>query len=532
MTGHTYLMKSRHGVYYLRLVVRPAADAPEGTKSREIRLSLRTKKKCEAKARLVETLFEVQRCGGRPERPRMPDDDDRERLFYRGLTLMDRHGEFDPHDEFNLGTLLELMSHSDVEAYIFAYDHIERQKALDKERQERLLAAARSSLGCAMSNVLPSVRDEACEPRSSPGSSGSPQSRHRSRDAVDDITITDAVARFIEHKTTANAATSEKYRSQCLLFIKLIGGSADRRLSSLNADDIRRYTDNLRKLPKKIAPTDPRSVEDLLLLDGPRLAPKTVFSHARAVNMFLEWCADQSYPVSAPFAGILKPLLKKPKSPEKEKAFTLNELKTIFGSQRYREGRFRSQSEYWLPLLALFTGARQGELCQLHRDDVRRDEKTGIWIFDINERGDKKLKQASSRRQVPIHSKLLELGFLDYHAAAKASEAERLFPDLERNPRGEFNAYSKRFNRFLDELGIRSSADAKKDFHSFRHSLSGRLIEQGDEEYVVNAIIGHSQAGRSESVRTYSNGVCLETKRHVIEKVVWDIDFARIAELP
>jgi integrase len=357
--------------------------------------------------------------------------------------------------------------------------------------------------------------------------------RRSGSDAVaSDIGLADAVGRFVSLKTSANAATADKYRSQCRLFIRIIEGPVDRRLSSLSSDDLRRYVDALQTLPKKVSPSDPRSMHEIMITDGPKMAPKTRTSHAHAVNMFLEWCSEQGYAVPASFRGILKPLLKKPKIRDKEKSFSLNELRTIFGAAAYREGTFGSSSKYWLPLLALFTGARQAELCQLHHEDVRQDPTTAIWIFDFNAKGDKQLKQRASQRTVPIHPQLIAMGFLDYLEAAKALDRQRVFPDLQRNERGEFNAYSKRFNRFLDALNIRSNQDAKKDFHSFRHSLGGLLTERGIEEYVVNAIIGHSQAGRSESVRTYSGGVSLTTKRAVIEKIDWDIDFAAIATPP
>ena len=56
MTGHTYLMKSRHGVYYLRLVLRKNATCRLGPRTGELRLSLRTKTKELAKSRLLEKL--------------------------------------------------------------------------------------------------------------------------------------------------------------------------------------------------------------------------------------------------------------------------------------------------------------------------------------------------------------------------------------------------------------------------------------------------------------------------------------------
>ncbi len=40
---------------------------------------------------------------------------------------------------------------------------------------------------------------------------------------------------------------------------------------------------------------------------------------------------------------------------------------------------------YWIPLLALFTGARLSELAQLHKADIRKEQ--GIWCLNITENG-------------------------------------------------------------------------------------------------------------------------------------------------
>jgi site-specific recombinase XerD len=40
--------------------------------------------------------------------------------------------------------------------------------------------------------------------------------------------------------------------------------------------------------------------------------------------------------------------------------------------------------KFWVPLIAVFSGLRQEEICQLHVDDVRQED--GIWYFDINNR--------------------------------------------------------------------------------------------------------------------------------------------------
>ena len=68
---------------------------------------------------------------------------------------------------------------------------------------------------------------------------------------------------------------------------------------------------------------------------------------------------------------------------------------------------------YWIPLIGIYTGMRLNEICQLYVDDVKYLNR--IWYFRLtNERSDQSLKNKQSKRLVPIHPKLIELGFIDF----------------------------------------------------------------------------------------------------------------------
>ncbi|MCQ4005349.1 tyrosine-type recombinase/integrase, partial [Klebsiella pneumoniae] len=69
---------------------------------------------------------------------------------------------------------------------------------------------------------------------------------------------------------------------------------------------------------------------------------------------------------------------------------------------------------FWLLPLGLYTGARLNELCQLRVHDVIQDVH-GVDLIDINDNGyNKSLKTGPSARQIPICSKLVEMGFLNF----------------------------------------------------------------------------------------------------------------------
>ncbi|WP_181708284.1 hypothetical protein [Chthonobacter rhizosphaerae] len=96
--------------------------------------------------------------------------------------------------------------------------------------------------------------------------------------------------------------------------------------------------------------------------------------------------------------------------------FSADELRKLFASPVFVHGTRplggRGEAAYWLPLIALYSGARRTEIAQLRIRDLRQGEN-GIWFFDFTDEGhEQSLKTASSVRSVPVHRELIRLGLL------------------------------------------------------------------------------------------------------------------------
>ena len=63
---------------------------------------------------------------------------------------------------------------------------------------------------------------------------------------------------------------------------------------------------------------------------------------------------------------------------------------------------------------------------QLHREDVKQEDD--IWYLDINDDGEKQIKNAQSKRRVPLHPKLKAMGFLQYVKSTAPNVGDRVFP--------------------------------------------------------------------------------------------------------
>jgi integrase len=298
-------------------------------------------------------------------------------------------------------------------------------------------------------------------------------------------------------------------------------------ISEIGVTLVNDYKAILAKLPKG-AKTEGVPLKKLREMQGNKKSSVTVKNTFTIVGHFIHWMIGEGYPVQNNLSVIIKHF-RKIKSSERKKREPLNDedLTLLFMSKKYQNGLWERSSEYWVPILALYSGGCRNELVQLEVDDIYEIEN--VWVIDINERGDKQLKEsgedaddATGRpRLIPVHPKLIELGFIDFVAARKARGDSRLFPEELRNPRGHFGAFGNRFTRLRKELGIQPSDSKKmKDFHSFRHLIRTRLDKiKTKAEGIVDDILGHTSSSRSKIGKGYSHEERIELKLEALKEI-------------
>ena len=189
---------------------------------------------------------------------------------------------------------------------------------------------------------------------------------------------------------------------------------------------------------------------------------------------------------------------------QKRKIWTVEQLNALFGSPiwsgtRSRRADVTKRSQpgphvyrdayWWLPVLALWTGARLEELAQLHHDDLAHD-CNGIPYIRINDEGIKRTKTESSVRNVPVHPFLVSIGVLDLFKTGNA-RSKRIFPELK--PAGRLekfgDTYSTHFTDYRRACGL---YEKLRDFHSLRRSFITALINTfGVHPLAVAALVGH-----------------------------------------
>ncbi|MBK5957644.1 hypothetical protein CCR97_05395 [Rhodoplanes elegans] len=331
----------------------------------------------------------------------------------------------------------------------------------------------------------------------------------------------------------------------------------DPRIGAITRDQARSFCDALWRLPTRLpAQVESLPLPDILarrdLVDYPRRSSGTLGKHITLITAIINKGAkayDLKFNGSGwanPFEGL------KPESNGDERdrdPFTPDDLATIFSSSIYtaneRPRAGQGEAAFWLPVLAVLTSARLSELAQLQVRDVRRDPETGIAFLDITDERGKTLKAKTSKRQVPLHPVLGEIGFFEFlevRRAEAADDAAPLFPGLE--PRGKKAgrwgaAWSKWFNRWRRVHLKIVGEDGRKDFHSLRHTFKDMCRAARIEEEVHDALSGHSFKGGGRSVgRRYGSGVPLQVLADAvaslkppsaIERLRWSRPLPRVA---
>jgi hypothetical protein len=210
----------------------------------------------------------------------------------------------------------------------------------------------------------------------------------------------------------------------------------------------------------------------------PRLAVKTLKRHFAALGSLFKYLIERGeYEGANPAHGFSFPDKTRPKM--KRQMWEGDRLARLFqspvwtgcshASRRSSRGAMIIKDEkYWLPLLGLYHGNRLEEFAQLVRSDLRREDD--VWYFDINDEGDKQVKNEQSKRRVPIHPQLLKLGLIEYIEKTAPSSSDPIFPQLK--PGGadgkRGHAFTKWWTRYRKEIGL---YEPGLDYHSFRHGV-------------------------------------------------------------
>ncbi|MEP1420536.1 MAG: site-specific integrase [Erythrobacter sp.] len=346
---------------------------------------------------------------------------------------------------------------------------------------------------------------------------------HRDYAAGIGLTINELIDKYVTaRKSVWRPKTYKTHMPKLQLLAEYLGG--DRIAQSVTRKDLAEYPDALLMLRRNHHMTPAASFYARLTENpnGRIMASTASGILARTTGLF-SWAFKRGYIETNPAEGLSVTAPKQRKGARSRSPFKADHIRTIFSAPRFvgcksyaRRNEpgdvIQKDEDYWIPILAYYTGARLSELVQLHFSDCRLD--TDQPHISINEDGSeepgdpdyKHVKSESGVRIIPLHPDLLELGFVEFVREQKklARSRKQLFFRIKYGSDGSpSTAYSKKFGRFLSAIGL---DDRQLVFHSFRHTIIDAFQNSGTPLQTVNQIVGHSIPGENQ---TYGDGADL-----------------------
>ncbi len=404
------------------------------------------------------------------------------------------------------------------QARIVAYDF---ERAL---RGEPEVAVNRAQI-VSLAVVAPAI---AMVPHDTPSLQGPPEK-----------TLRDLLDMFLSDPSKARSEkTRMVYENAIAVAGELIG--LDTPLCSVDREGCRRLLDMLRWLPSIPTKRFPKltAVQASEMAKAKKL--NSTLSHAsihgdmNRLSAMMNFAVNEGYIDRNPARGlrVADPIHRR----DRRLPFTSDQLQVIFNAPLYRGcvddesgyadvGAARPRrARFWAPLIALYGDMRLNEILQLDLADIRQVDGADCFLISsrsVSGTNDKRVKTTNSERYVPIHPRLVEIGFMDFAEGRRAGSGTKLFPDLQISTMGYYSeAFSKRFRRFVAKSG---AAQAKTCFHSFRHNFRDGLREARGIDHDVALTLGGWASGTgkesAETAEAYGRGFRVATLSEALKQI-------------
>jgi integrase len=199
--------------------------------------------------------------------------------------------------------------------------------------------------------------------------------------------------------------------------------------------------------------------------DGKTLSVARINAYISNFSQFCQWCIEHKIPVNLnvnPFSGLRIKHTKNSKTPRRE--FSKPECNSILNYKPLKkvEAKEFRDDAYWFTKIGLYSGMRLNETANLLLSDVIKKE--GIWCFDLK---GTHLKNANATRVIPVHSALINLGFIVWLEEKKEQGQIYVFEQIRKGKKegGKFGfgeKISRWFNRtVLRNIGIDKTNEKK-----------------------------------------------------------------------
>ncbi len=301
-------------------------------------------------------------------------------------------------------------------------------------------------------------------------------------------TVTECAVLYTNDRLATGHFTDKTASENDAIFKVMALVIGDKPIDEITHEDVTAFRSTLRHLPPNMN-KNPRyrdmSIGQILdAAPAQTLSLRSVNKYLTRISSMLSWAHQKGYLRVNPFHRVQ--IKEKSRPDALRKKLETADLEQLFAPIHFKISS-KSAWRFYIMLIVLFTGMRLEEICQLECSDIV--EIDGIYCFDINENGTKKVKTPASARLIPVHPVLINhFAFLDFVKRQGAS-GRSLFPALKPISNSLGHSYSRWFAEYREKCGV---TQAGKTFHSFRHTVATVWKDIDVPEYISAEILGHT----------------------------------------
>ena len=329
-----------------------------------------------------------------------------------------------------------------------------------------------------------------------------------SKTANSDLLFSKIYQKFIEHKV--GAGLSANMQKDYVRYLSDWSALADDKpIEEYKRKDIKVFLQSMMSVPKRNKAIYKNiQVSQLLEMEIPAddlLSPKSVSGYKKWLQGVFAYARNELELIEVSPTDNLGLKLKASTS---YASYDSDEIACFISDAKTRVS---SDWKKWVVLVALYSGARLGEIVQLAKKDIKAAPDSDRYYFHITNEGEhQNVKTENSIRQIPIHNKLIEEGFMQFVASAK----EMLFPKV------DSKKVTSWFYRYRVSLGIEGIDDfgQRKVFHSFRHSFITEAKNNGVDIHKLQQVVGHEKTSFGITDR-YTHAAPLKALFEVVDSI-------------
>ena len=324
---------------------------------------------------------------------------------------------------------------------------------------------------------------------------------------------------------TANTSVSQKWSSSTMDLVKIVGNilfkffHPSKDITTISRDDLLKFRNTLAHIPTKLnqkAKYKDKSLEQIIRIgkNDAKLSQVTIQKYMIRVVQFFKYCYNSDY-ISKSIVNDqnvkveINPMERKVLPYSKEEANAIFKIVQNFKeTNKSPSKRISANDLYYITMIAAYSGMRINEIVQLRARDIV--QQNNVFCFSVNRDDGKSTKNINSIRLVPVHSKLIELGLMEF-VKQRASANKSIFKVSNKD-------FSEIFRSQIQRKLI--SSDKQKTFYSFRHYFIDTLVQQEVEPNIIAQIVGHEKQYKI-LLGTYATNINASVLKAKVEMVCY-----------